>query len=155
MLNNVTDYFSEHSIYPRMSNDCKRLSSKYIKTNGYVNVVGKNELVNEYELSDYTQRIRVNLNPNMPHNEYSSTGTIPHCFVAWDDECPVGEVEIGGKKYLSIPCGWEGRLYNYGPEHIGVVNDVWNTESVVDDWERRTTFRKDNVIRDKLLVELG
>ena len=155
VLNNVTDYFSEHSIYPRMSNDCKRLSSKYIKTNGYVNVVGKNELVNECKFSDYTQRIRVNLNPNMPHNEYSSTGTIPHCFVAWDDECPAGEVMIGGKKYLSIPCGWEGRLYNYGPEHIGVVNDVWNTESVVDDWERRTTLRKENVIRDKLLIELG
>ena len=155
VLSNVTDYFSEHSIYPRMSNDCKRLSSKYIKTNGYVNVVGKNELVNECKFSDYTQRIRVNLNPNMPHNEYSSTGTIPHCFVAWDDECPAGEVMIGGKKYLSIPCGWEGRLYNYGPEHIGVVNDVWSTEAVVNDWERRTTFRKENVIRDKLLVELG
>lgn len=155
VLNNVVDYFSEHSIYPRMSNDCKRLSSKYINTNGYVNVVGKNELVNEHKLSNYMQRIRINLNPNMPHNEYRSTGAIPHCFVTWDDECPAGEVEIGGKKYLSIPCGWEGRLYNYGPEHIGVVNGVWGTEAVVDDWERRTIFRKENVIRDKLLVELG
>ena len=155
VLNDVTNYYSEHNIYPRMSNDCKRLSSKYINNNGYVNVVGKNELVNEYKLSDYMQRIRVNLNPNMPHNEYRSTGAIPHCFVCWDDECPAGEVEIGGKKYLSIPCGWDGRLYNYGPKHIGIVNDVWGTETVVDDWEERVTLRKENVIRDKLLIELG
>lgn len=152
VLNNVVDYYSEHSIYPRMSNDCKRLSSKYIKTNGYVNVVGKNESTNKCKFSDYVQRIRVILNHNKHHNEYSSTGSIPHCFVAWDDECPAGEIELGGKKYLSIPCGWEGRLYNYGPEPTGA--DVWSTEAVVNDWERRTTFRKENVIRDKLLIEL-
>jgi len=155
VLNDVIDYYGEHNIYPRMSNDCKRLGSKYINNNGYVNVVGKNELVNEYKLSDYMQRIRVNLNPNMPHNEYRSTGAIPHCFVCWDDEIPAGEIEISGKKYLSIPCGWDGRLYNYGPKHIGIVNDVWGTETVVDDWEERVTLRKENVIRDKLLIELG
>jgi hypothetical protein len=155
ILNAPTYYSGRHNIYPRMTEDDDRLGSKYINSQGYVNVVGKNELGRDSEqYTDQFHRILVNLNPSNKHGEYANSGSVPHCFVTWEMDYPVGEIELGGKKYLSIPCGWEGRLYWYGPAHIGYVNDVWDRLVIVNDWERRTVKRNGNVIKDKLLIEL-
>ena len=146
----IKDSEGRHTIYPRANNDMHKISGKYINKQGHVNVEGKDELnaVN-YKYSSFLQSIYVVLN----NGESCIIGSIPHCFSSWDYELPTGELEIDGKKFLCVPCGWDGRLYNYGVK-TGGINDIWRTTNVVNDWEKWTRITRDNVIRDRLLIEL-
>lgn len=150
----VRDSEGSHTIYPRGSNDAHKISGKYITKQGHVNLEGKDELdAVEYKYSSFLQSIYVVLNKSLAHGEACIIGSVPHCFSSWDYELPTGEVEIDDKKYLCIPCGWDGRLYNYVPR-AGRVNSIWQSNVVVDDWEKWTRLTRDNVIRDRLLIEL-
>ena len=69
---------------------------------------------------------------------------------------PCGIVNMSGKRYLAVPNGWIHRLKYYNFPNFAIINDIWDTESVVDNWEKNhTEMYGDIMYRDTLLILLG
>ena len=69
---------------------------------------------------------------------------------------PCGIVNMSGKRYLAVPNGWIHRLKHYNFPNFAIINDIWDTESVVDNWEKNhTEMYGDIMYRDTLLILLG
>lgn len=58
-------------------------------------------------------KISVTLNKNLPYNTTGLQGTLPLSYYTWSRTLGAGEVVLKGKKYLSVPNGWDTRLKNY------------------------------------------
>ena len=99
------------------------------------------------------------------------TGYINHCFSAWSRSLPVGIINTtDGKKFISVPNGWDGRLWHY-PWWCGAI--YWDNKMNDDhspsatpkgacdfEWQLKKHNEminvKDNyVINDRLLIDFG
>ena len=97
--------------------------------------------------------IRIGLNHSIGHGQYLCYGSIPKCWRSWDKDIPSGEFTCNGKKYLVVPCGWDGRLWDYS-WHLDIYNDLWETYDIVDHFENKY-YKQNARIDDKLIIELG
>ena len=104
------------------------------------------------------------------HGQLLASGTIPHAYSSWSRTIPEGITNIGGKQYLSIPNGWQGRLWHYpwwcgriywangqrnqyegSPTGKGVIyNDIQR-----DFFHKQRSLLQENIIHDKLLIDFG
>ena len=104
------------------------------------------------------------------HGQLLASGTIPHAYSSWSRTIPEGITNIGGKQYLSIPNGWQGRLWHYpwwcgriywsngqrnqyggSPTGKGVIyNDLQR-----DFFHKQHSLLQENIIHDKLLIDFG
>lgn len=104
------------------------------------------------------------------HGQLLATGIVPHAYSSWARTIPEGITNIGGKQYLSIPNGWQGRLWHYpwwcgriywsngprnqyggSPTHSGVIyNDVQR-----EFFYKQRSILQENIIYDKLLIDFG
>lgn len=104
------------------------------------------------------------------HGQLLATGIVPHAYSSWARTIPEGITNIGGKQYLSIPNGWQGRLWHYpwwcgriywsngqrnqyggSPTHSGVIyNDVQR-----EFFYKQRSILQENIIHDKLLIDFG
>lgn len=142
------------SVYPYLANNKHRISSKYINMQGFNNTVGKDD-VDTYSYSSQLDPITVVINPTESYGEGYCFGNIPAAFACWDFETPTGEILIDGKRYLSIPNGWDGRLYYYGDDHFKIINDIWDADMIVDHYEETYSLLYEDVkIKDRLLIKM-
>ena len=140
--------------YPYLANNKHRIGSKYLHMQGFNNTVGKDD-VDTYRYSSQLDPITVVINPDESYGEGYCFGNIPDAFACWDFETPTGEILIDGKRYLSIPNGWDGRLYHYGDDHFKIMNDIWDTDMIVDHYEETYSLLYEDVkIKDRLLIKM-
>lgn len=101
------------------------------------------------------QRVVVMLNQGLDNQENGVYGVIPNAYFSWSRNLPVGEVEIDGEHYLSIPNGWEGRFWKY-PTIVGqIVNDKWENEQVREEYDRLINKYLNLMMYDRLLIKIG
>lgn len=114
-----------------------------------------NRRLNQYEHSSSLDKIVVFIDNSLAHQETGVEGIIPNCFQSWYRTLPVGEIDIDGKKYLSVPNGWDGRLWNY-PWFLGVYNDptYWSNESIRYRWDMLHKVTVQNMMVDRLMIPL-
>ena len=142
------------SAHPYLSNNKHRIGSKYVKMQGLNNTVGKDD-VDTYSYSSQLDPITVVINSDESYGEGYCFGNIPDAFACWDFETPTGEILIDGKRYLSIPNGWDGRLYYYGDDHFKIMNDIWDADMIVDHYEETYSLLYEDVkIKDRLLIKM-
>lgn len=82
-------------------------------------------------------------------------GKIPNAAFCWSRNIPAGEIKIGDKLFLAVPCGWESRLWDYKGQ-VGLANDpkFWDTRKLS---ELQTTNMEKNGINkmvSRLLIRL-
>ena len=155
-LSNILDVDASYTtIYPHIPPSCKSIGSKYVGMLGMSNTTGKDDAP-EYRYSSYMPEIRVVSSMIDNHNEGVIYGCLPNQFAFWDFELPCGIVNMSGKRYLAVPNGWIHRLKHYNFPNFAIINDIWDTESVVDNWEKNhTEMYGDIMYRDTLLILLG
>lgn len=114
-----------------------------------------NRRLNQYEHSSSLDKIVIFINKDLAHLETGVEGIIPNCYQSWYRTLPPGEVEINGKKYLSVPNGWERRLWNY-PWFFGVYNDAiyWEGSSIRQRWDDLHKEVLQNMMVDRLFIPL-
>ena len=136
-------YNNNDTIYPKCS-DCRRttyISRKYNEIEPYKHPVKSH--------GTKLERILVVSNDN----KYI-WGSIPFQFASYDDELPCGEIIIDGERYLSIPNGWEKRKWYYKP-HYGIINDWWENDIILKDFNDFEVPKRYKTINDRLLIKLG
>lgn len=110
----------------------------------------------QYEHSSPLQKVVVSLDPDLQYNTSGVMGIVPNVYNTWYRTLPAGVVTLGGHKYLSIPNGWEERLWNY-PYYVGVLNETqyWENERIrkFQDDLHRTLMQKKMV--DRLIIPIG
>lgn len=145
----------DHFLYPTGNIDTRWLdSSKYINSHGYNNFTGNNYYKTNYIFGNQLIPVCVALNSSIDLYESMFEGEIPGVYCTYDCDISSGEyISQDGTKYLVVPCGWDGRLYNYG-SHFGVINDEWEADVVVRKYENITLKQRKNVILDKLVIRL-
>lgn len=142
---------SQDGAYPFLMDNRYTIGSQHIKNRNWL----CREPIDSKKV-DFSSRldaIRIGLNHSIGHGQYLSYGTIPHCWRSWDKEIPSGEFIFNGKKYLAVPCGWDGRLWDYG-YHLDIHNDTWDFDEVVNEFEKYY-YKQNARIEDKLIIELG
>lgn len=142
---------SQDGAYPFLSQNWSTTGSQYV--NKKVNLCREPCDEKKYSFNMKLDSIKIALNHSLGNGQYLSYGEIPHCWRAWDKDIPSGEVIYNGKRYLVIPCGWDGRLWDYG-WHLDIYNDLWETYDVVNHFEDKY-YKKHTTIEDKLVIELG
>lgn len=143
LLDPVFDGNLYHSAVPFMSDIRHKIDTYTV-----------NKPLNQYESSSMLDRIVINLKRELPHHEVGIEGMIPNCYHNWYRYMSIGEISIKNKRYLSIPSGWDNRLWKY-PWVIGVCNstEFWENTQVqsLDDLYSRYL---PNVIIDRLMIPL-
>lgn len=154
--NEISDQF----LYPTGNIDTRNLiSSKYVNVFGHNNITGRNyynagEVYGTQFIPVCVFYSRLNWGSMVSDREFLSEGIIPGAYCTYDSDIGVGEYTAqDGKKYLVMPCGWEGRLYDYG-HHFGVYNEEWEACDIVDNYENTTLMYKKNPISDRLVIRL-
>lgn len=100
------------------------------------------------------QRIIVALNNNLDSNDNGIVGIVPNAYMSWSRTMPCGEIEIDGENWLSIPNGWENRMWHY-PTRVGaIINNEWQNKTIRDTYDRITSAYSDYIMRDRLLIKL-
>lgn len=87
------------------------------------------------------------------HDSKICVGTLPNLYRSWDDDLPCGEVIIDGVRYLSIPNGWENRLWYY-PYHYAVYNNEWEIDTIRNLFSNAVVPKRYKIFTDKLLIKL-
>lgn len=143
--------------YPYLDNNLYSAGSQHIiKYNNFkrnIHYCSESCDSSKYIFSSRLDAIRVMIKNSVGNGQYFSYGSIPHCWMSWDKEIPSGEFVYNNKRYLSIPCGWDGRLWDYG-WHLDIYNDTWETFEVIDHFEDKY-YKQNARIEDKLIIELG
>lgn len=148
---NDSDGRNNDGAYPFLMENKYTIGSQHIKNRNWL---CREQVDNKkYDFSSRLDSIRVGLKDSIGHGQYLSYGTIPHCWRSWDKEIPSGEFTYNDKKYLAVPCGWDGRLWDYG-WHLDIYNDTWEAEDVVNEFEKYY-YKQNARIEDKLVIELG
>lgn len=88
------------------------------------------------------------------HDSKICVGTLPNLYRSWDDDLPCGEIIIDGVRYLSIPNGWENRLWFY-PYHYAIYNDEWQIDTIRNLYNNIVVSKRYKIFTDKLLIKLG
>ena len=71
------------------------------------------EPYNKLKSSASINDIVVVMNNNIPYNAGGVMGIVPNTFYSWSQTLFTGEITIEGKKWLSVPNGWENRKKLY------------------------------------------
>ena len=87
------------------------------------------------------------------HDSKICVGTLPNLYRSWDDDLPCGEIIIDGVRYLSIPNGWENRLWYY-PYHYAIYNDEWQIDTIRNLFSNAVVPKRYKIFTDKLLIKL-
>ena len=90
------------------------------------------ERFNKLKSSASINGIVVVMNNNIPYNAGGVMGIIPNTFYSWSQTLFTGEIIIEGKKWLSVPNGWENRK-KYYRTYNGVVNLTKNDDVLAQD----------------------
>lgn len=120
LLDPVYEGYNYHSALPFMSDMRHKIDTYTV-----------NKPLNQYEHSSMLDKVVVNLKKELPHQETGVEGMIPNCYQNWHRNMSIGEIDIKGKKYLSVPNGWENRLRKY-PWVVGVCNGTqfWENKQI-------------------------
>ena len=86
------------------------------------------------------------------HKENGIYGMLPSNYMSWSKTMPSGEVTISGKKYLSVPNGWDERLRHYPTEVGVVVNDKWQNKTALAPFD--TDEQLHSKFDNKMLIPL-
>lgn len=110
----------------------------------------------QYHHSSPLQKVIVSLNPSLQYITSGVLGVVPNVYSSWHRTLPAGVVTLSGQRYLSVPNGWEERLWNY-PYYLGVYNDpqYWQNEQIrkkQDDLHRTLLQQK---MVDRLIIPIG
>lgn len=133
-----------HTMFPKFGRDARNIIDTYCINKKYTH----------HEYSSPLQKVLVFLNENQNYTENGCMGIIPNVYSSWYRDLPCGEVIIGGKRYLSVPNGWEHRLYKY-PTKVGVVvNDEWQNSTVLELYGKLLNSFRNYQISDRLLIPL-
>lgn len=110
----------------------------------------------QYHHSSPLQKVVVSLNPSLPYITSGVLGVVPNVYSSWHRTLPAGVVTLSGQRYLSVPNGWEERLWNY-PYYVGNLQNVeyWENERIrkFQDDLHRTLLQKKMV--DRLIIPIG
>ena len=90
------------------------------------------EPYNKLKSSTSINDIVVIMNNNIPYNAGGVMGIIPNTFYSWSQTLFTGEITIEGKKWLSVPNGWENRKKHYRT-YNGVVSFTENDAVLAQD----------------------
>lgn len=113
-----------------------------------------NERLVPYKYSSPLQKVLVCLNDKLNYGENGIIGIIPNVYSSWYKELPDGEIIISGHRYLSVPNGWNDRLYHY-PYHVGeIVNNEWQQNVIRPRYDDRNNVLMNYQFTDKLLIPL-
>lgn len=91
-----------------------------------------NESWSDLKSSASINDIMVVLNNQIPYYAGGVMGVIPNTFYSWSQSLRSGELEIEGKKWLSVPNGWDKRKKIYRT-YNGVVNVTDNQKVLAQD----------------------
>lgn len=82
-------------------------------------------------------------------------GRIPRASFCWSRQLPHGEIMIGTKRFLSIPCVWESRLWDYDG-YIGTSNDqkFWDARKLSEIHTKNAESSWTNKMVSRLLISL-
>jgi hypothetical protein len=86
-----------------------------------------------------------------PRHRYGIIGKIPRCYSTWSRHLKFGELEIGGKKFLSIPSAYDYRIWY--PAYKTKV-DLANLEANVKSDANTDSVMYNKYIYDYLLLKL-
>ena len=136
-------YNNGDTIYPKCS-DCRRTT--------YIN--RKYGEIEPYKTKPTTHSTKLERIIILLNNGNYIWGSIPFQFASYDDELPCGEIIINGERYLSIPNGWEKRKWYYKP-HYGIINDWWENDTILKDFNDFEVPKRYKTINDRLLIKLG
>ena len=109
------------------------------------------EKVDKLKFSSPFTRIIVYQTDAIEHKENGIYGMLPSNYMSWSKTMPSGEVTISGKRYLSVPNGWDGRLRHYPTEVGVVVNDKWQNKTALAPFD---TAQLHNKFDNKMLIPL-
>ena len=90
------------------------------------------ERFNKVKSSTSINDIVVVMNNSIPYNAGGVMGVIPNTFYSWSQTLFTGEITIEGKKWLSVPNGWENRKKLYRT-YNGVINLTDNDTVLAQD----------------------
>ena len=74
------------------------------------------------------------MNNNIPYNAGGVMGIVPNTFYSWSQTLFTGEITIEGKKWLSVPNGWENRKKLYRT-YNAIVHLTKNDDVLAQDEE--------------------
>lgn len=109
------------------------------------------EPTNKLKFASPFTRIIVYQTDAIEHKENGIYGILPSNYMSWSKTMPSGEVTISGKKYLSVPNGWDGRLRHYPTEVGVVVNDKWQNKTALASFDTPLSHNK---FDNKMLIPL-
>lgn len=133
-----------HTLFPNMG----------CTTRNKIDTYTVNERLVPYKYSSPLQKVITCLNTKLAYGENGIIGIIPNVYSSWYRTLPDGEVTIGGHRYLSVPNGWEERLYHY-PYHVGeIVNNEWQQSVIRPRYDNRNNNLMNYQFTDKLLIPL-
>lgn len=133
-----------HVMFPHMGRNARYTIDTY----------SVNRRFNPHEYSSPLQKVIVFINDNLNYKENGCMGIIPNVYSSWFKSLPCGEITLSGKRYLSIPNAWEGRLWQY-PYHIGeIVNYEWEQGTIRTRYDYRNEVLRNYQISDRLIIPL-
>lgn len=142
--NDNLSFDSYNVMFPNMGRNARYTLDSYVPRERYVS----------YKHSSPLQRVLLFMSDTSSDKQTGCVGIIPNVYSSWYRSLPCGEISIGGRKFLSIPNGWDGRMWFY-PYHVGsVVNNEWNQESLMAKHIDNNNPLKDYLIHDRLLIPL-
>ena len=138
-LTKTTPYTDEHSGIP--------LATEF---DWMIDTYAVNESWSDLESSASINDIMVVLNNQIPYYAGGVMGVIPNTFYSWSQSLRSGELEIEGKKWLSVPNGWDKRKKIYRT-YTGVVNFTKNQQMLAQD---EADNANDNIFCHNILIPL-
>lgn len=133
-----------HTIFPRIGSDTKYTIDTYTVRKEF----------NRFEFSSPLLPIIPILDNKLDYSESGFLGIIPNVYASFFADLPCGEITINGKNYLSIPCGWDKRLWEY-PSRLGtIVNEEDDVNAVEKRYSDRVNPLKHYTINDRILIPI-
>lgn len=128
-----------------------------------------NKAYDKYFEKANLDEITVHLNHNYNDEIYTASGVIPRVYASWSRNLEQGLHSSGGKLWLSIPNGWQDRLWHYKFYYGRIYWEHKNEEQsqptdrgyeqleyVRDEYHMLTEGRYNNkMINDRLVLDFG
>ena len=138
-LARATTYSDEHSAIVFSCPSENRIDTYTVK-----------EAFNKNKSSTPVNEVIVVINKNISDYFSAVAGVIPNSYYTWSRSLPSGVIELNGKNYLSVPNGWEQRLFYYA-SYFGQVA-YWDNDTLRDDFEALISGLNNNMFTHNLLI---
>ena len=99
-------------------------------------------------------KLFVFLDDNLNYKENGCMGVLPNVYSGWFKGLPCGEILISDKAYLSVPNGWETRLWHYQSNYGTVVNDADTIDKLKARFSDSVNPLKNNIIQTRVLIPM-